>query len=273
MLGFGAEYRLDLFDHVFLRGAVRNDNNQAFADSTTFSIAGAFVVGGSTRVHASYGTGVTNPTFFEQFGFVPGDFIGNPDLLPEEAQGFDFGIEQRFLDDKALVDVTYFNSKLENEIISIYPSVDNDAGESHRQGVEASARFNLGRVSFGGSYTYTEADDPDGTPEVRRPKHQASADVTGRLGPDGRVTFSAGLIYNGRMFDNDYRDYFNNGFVTKKSPLEAFAVVRLAAAYRITDKIEVFGRIENAFDADYEQNISYGAPGRAAYGGVRVVVP
>jgi vitamin B12 transporter len=273
MLGFGAEYRLDLFDRVFLRGAVRHDDNRAFADVTTFSIAGAFVVGNGTRLHASYGTGVTNPTFFEQFGFVPGDFVGNPDLLPEKAKGFDFGIEQHFLDNKGLIDVTYFNSKLENEIISIYPSVENDIGKSKREGVEVTARFNLGSISFGGSYTYTDADDPDGTREVRRPRHQASADVTGRFGPDGRASFSTGLIYNGRMLDNDFRDYFNNGFVTEKSPLESFTIVRLAAAYRVTDQIEVFGRIENAFDEDYQQNISYGAPGRAVYGGVRVVVP
>src|SRR5690606_29278439 len=132
-------------------------------------------------------------------------------------------------------DVTYFNSKLKNEIISIYPSVENDVGESDREGVEVTARFNLGSISFGGSYTYTDADDPDGTREVRRPKHQASADITGRFGPDNRASFSAGLIYNGRMLDNDFRDYFNNGFVTEKSPLESFTIVRLAAAYRVTD--------------------------------------
>jgi len=273
MLGFGAEYRLDLFDRVFLRAAVRRDDNDAFADATTFSLAGAFMAGSATRVHASYGTGVTNPTFFEQFGFVPGDFVGNPDLVPEKAKGFDVGIEQRFMGEKGVVDVTYFNSKLENEIISIYPSVENDVGESEREGVEVTARFNLGAISFGGSYTYTDADDPDGTPEVRRPKHQASADVTGRFGPQNRATVSAGLIYNGRMLDTDFRDYFNNGFVAEKSPLDAFTVVRIAAAYRVTDGVEVFGRIENALDEDYEQNISYATPGRAVYGGVRFVMP
>jgi len=272
MLGFGAEYRLDLFDALFLRAAVRHDDNDDFDDATTFSLAGSWVLG-STRPHASYGTGVTNPTFFEQFGFVPGTFVGNPNLTPEKAEGFDVGIEQRFLDDKVLVDVTYFNSTLEDEIVSAFPSIANDIGKSDREGVELSARVDLGAISFGGSYTYLDADDPDGTEEVRRPKDQASFDVSGRFGPEQRGSFSAGLIYNGEMLDTDYRNYFNNGFVAEKSSLEAYTVVRLSAAYKVTDQFELFGRLENAFDEDYQEAIGYGPPGRAVYGGVRFVLP
>lgn len=224
---------------------------------------------GSTRFHASYGTGVTNPTFVEQFGFVPGTFVGNPNLRPEKAKGFDVGIEQRLLDDRLVLDVTCFNSTLEDEIISLFPSVENDVGESDREGVELSARFILGAVSIGGSYTYLDAEDPDGTREVRRPRHQGSFDVSGKFGPEQRGSFSAGLIYNGRMLDSDFRNYFNNGFVTEKSPLESFTVVRAAASYRITDTLELFGRIENAFDEEHQQSISYATPGRAVYGGLR----
>src|SRR5690606_35838708 len=119
-----------------------------------------------------------NPTFFEQFGFVPGTFVGNADLVPERAKGFDIGIEQRLLNDRLLVDVTYFNSELTDEIVSVFPSVENDFGKSKRAGVEVSARVHVAGLDLGGSYTYLDAQDPDGTDEVRRPKHQASFDVT-----------------------------------------------------------------------------------------------
>lgn len=274
MLGFGAEYRLDLLDSVFLRGAVRHDDNEAFEDVTTFSVTGSWVIRSSgTRVHASYGTGVTNPTFFEQFGFVPGTFVGNPNLVPERAEGFDIGVEQRFLGNRALVDLTYFNSTLEDEIIDAFPSVANDFGESDREGVEVSARVNLGMFDVGGSYTYLDASDPDGTAEVRRPKHQASFDVSGRFGLEARGGVSAGVIHNGRMLDNDFRNFFTNGFVPEKNPLGSYTVVRLSASYRITDSLEVFGRLENALDEDYQETVSYAKPGRAAYGGVRIVLP
>lgn len=272
LLGFGAEYRLDLFENLHLRGAIRHDDNDDFEDATTYSLAGSWVLG-STRLHASYGTGVTNPTFTEQFGYVPGQFVGNPDLMPEKAKGFDVGIEQRLFDNKLLLDATYFNSTLTNEIISVYPSVENDLGESKREGIELTARVDLGSISFGGSYTYLDATDPDGSKEVRRPKNQASFDVTGRFGPEDRASFSAGLIYNGEMLDNDYRNYFTNGFVAEKSPLDAYTVVRLAGSYKLNDSVEFFARLENALDADYEEVLSYGTPGRAVYGGLRFVLP
>jgi vitamin B12 transporter len=273
-LGYGAEYRLDLAETVFLRAAIRHDENDAFGDATTFSLAGSWVIQPSgTRVHASYGTGVTNPTFFEQFGFIPDQFVGNPDLTPEKAGGFDFGVEQRLFEDKLLLDVTYFSATLKDEIVSAFPSVANDIGESDREGVELSARVTLGSISVGGSYTYLDATDPDGTEEVQRPKDQASFDVTGRFGPRDRASFSAGLIHNGRMLDNDFRDYFNNGFVSEKTPLAAYTAVRLSAGYRLTDTLELFGRLENAFDAAYEEVLSYGTPGRAVYAGVRFVLP
>jgi vitamin B12 transporter len=272
LFGFGAEYRLDLFDSLFLRGAVRRDDNDDFADTTTFSLAGSWVLG-STRVHSSYGTGVTNPTFFEQFGFIPGSFEGNPDLTPEKARGFDIGIEQLLLDDRLLVDVTYFRSDLTDEIVDMFPSVENDLGKSRRRGVEVSARVHLAGLDVGGSYTYLDAEDPDGTVEVRRPRHQASFDASGRFGPDRRGAFSAGVIYNGERFDNDFRDYFNNGFVAGKTRLGAYTMVRAAASYRVTDQVELFGRVENAFDETYQETIGYAAAGRGVFGGVRLILP
>src|SRR5690606_5805345 len=118
------------------------DENAGFQNATTFSLAGSWVLG-SSRLHASYGTGVTNPTFSEQFGFVPGTFVGNSGLLPERARGFDMGLEQRLLDDRLLVDVTYFNSDLTDEIVSVFPTVENDFGKSKREGVEVSARVHM----------------------------------------------------------------------------------------------------------------------------------
>ena len=272
LLGYGAEYRLDLFRSLYLRAAVRHDENGDFADATTFSLSGSWVLN-NTRLHASYGTGVTNPTFFEQFGFVPGTFVGNPAVTPEKARGFDIGVEQHLFDGRMLVDLTYFNSTLEDEIISLFPSVENDRGKSRREGVEASARVDIGAVAINGTYTYLDARDPDNTREVRRPKHQASLDVTGNFGADDRGSFSAGLIYNGDVLDNDFRDYFNNGFVAEKSRLDAYSLFRVSVSYKVTEAMEVYGRAENLFDTQYQQSISYAAPGRGVFAGVRFVLP
>jgi vitamin B12 transporter len=273
MLGYGAEYRLELADSLFLRAAVRHDDNDAFEDATTYSLAGSWVIPPSgTRLHASYGTGVTNPTFFEQFGFVPDQFVGNPDLHPEKADGFDFGVEQRLFDNRLLLDATYFNAALEDEIVSVFPSVENDLGESDREGVELTARVELGAISFGGSYTYLDATDPDGTEEVGRPRDRAGFDVTAHFAHD-RGSVTAGVIHNGQMLDNDFRNYFTNGFVAEKTALDSNTVVRIAGSFNVTDSLELFGRVENVFDEDYQEVISYATPGTAVYGGLRFVIP
>jgi len=44
----------------------------------------------------------------------------------------------------------------------------------------------------------------------------------------------------------------------------------VGASYPVSDAIRVFGRIENALDAEYEEVFGFGTPGRAAHGGVRV---
>ena len=40
--------------------------------------------------------------------------------------------------------------------------------------------------------------------------------------------------------------------------------------YKLSDRFSIYGRVENLFGEDYEEVFSFAAPGRAAYGGVRV---
>jgi vitamin B12 transporter len=270
--GFGLEYRLELWEQLYLSAAARLDRNDDFDDAETLSLGASWVIGESgLRLHASYGTGVTNPTFSEQFGFVPGTFVGNPNLTPEKAEGFDFGLEQTLFGGAALLDVTFFQSTLEDEIVSAFPSVANDAGESERRGIETSLSADVAGFSLTGSYTFTDADDPDGTDEVRRPEHMASFDVSRRFLAD-RLGLAAGVVYNGDMLDNDYRNYYTNGFVAEMTPVDAYALVRISGDYQITDSVALFGRVENALDEDYTETIGYAAPGAAAFAGVRVTL-
>lgn len=269
ILGVGLEYRLTLFENLFLNAALRHDQNSAFSDATTYNLNGSWVIAGTgTRLHANYGKGVTNPTFTEQFGFFPGQFVGNPDLTPEQAKGFDVGIEQR-IGDAVVLDLTWFQSTLTDELIDVFPSVENDTGESEREGVEFSARANLGRINLGGSYTWLNARDPDGTREVRRPEHQASLDAGLTFGPAERGNLTLGLIYNGEMLDTDFRNFFVT-FAAEKSPLEDYVLARIAGSYQLTETLQLFGRVENLLDEDYAQAISYASPGLSAYGGLRV---
>ena len=266
--GVGLEHRFDVGDRLFLSATLRRDENDAFQDQTTWSTGVSWVAfEAGTRLHASYGVGVTNPTFFEQYGFVPGQFTGNPNLAPEESKGWDVGFEQTMLEGALVLDLTYYDAVLEHEIHALFPSVVNANGASDRRGVELSLDY---RPTTGmlvrGAYTYTGADEPGGQ-EVLRPEHAASLLVDQRL-LDDRLTLGASLVFNGEQLDHDFRNFFVT-FASERTPIDGYTLVNLNARFQVLDTLEVYARVENLFDANYEEAISFSSPGRSIYSGVR----
>ncbi|WP_198174258.1 TonB-dependent receptor plug domain-containing protein [Mesorhizobium xinjiangense] len=268
------QYRGDFLEQVSVNASVRHDFNDAFDDATTFSLSVAWRVPGTeARLHTSVGTGVTNPTFYEQFGYVPSAFVGNPNLKPEESLGWDIGLEYGFFDRALVVDLTYFNQDLTNEIFTSYagplPTPVNMDGVSDRQGVELAATLNLTNgLSATATYTYTDAAEQQvaGGPqlrEVRRPEHSGSFNVAYTfLQNRGRVFGE--VVFNGDMLDLDFSTY-----PSTRVTLDGYTVVNVGGSYRFNDSFEAFGRVENLFDEDYEEVLGYNTQGRVAFIGLR----
>lgn len=273
ILGLVAEYRGTFFDVFDLQASIRRDINDPFPDATTYSVGGSWRHAPTgTRLHASIGEGVTNPTFFEQFGAFPPFFFGNPDVRPERVFMWDAGIEQRLLDDRLVVDVTYFRGHFEDEIVTVFDpglganTTANATGKSPRQGIEVSATMRpIEPLAITASYTWTDAEDAlTGAREVRRPKHTASLDATLALF-GGRGEVSLGLSYTGKQTDLDF-----STFPSSTVTLDDFLLVDLAARYRLTDTVELFGRIENLTDTEYEEVFNFSSQGITAFAGVRI---
>jgi vitamin B12 transporter len=69
----------------------------------------------------------------------------------------------------------------------------------------------------------------------------------------------------GRRSDRDF-DLFPAPVVK----LGAYWLGSMRLAYRLVQQVEVFGRIENGFDANYQDVFGYNAPGRSVHAGFRV---
>ena len=267
--GVAAEYRVRLPSLTSLTLSLRRDWHELFADATTYRITAAHPLSQRVKLRASYGTGTANPTLFELFGFIPGSFDPNPDLMPEKSRGFDMGVDFA-VGEGGKLSLTYFNADLENEISGTFDtntfraSVDNLSGKSKRRGLEVEAEYapsdNL-KVWF--AYTYTDSKQPDGQIEVRRPRHVGSAAITyaPRVGA-GAVTLA--VDYNGRQEDLDFRQ-----FTSARVSLRDYMLVRLAGQYNLTRNVSLTARIENLLDQDYEEIFSYRPSGRAFYAGVQ----
>lgn len=261
-----AEYRVGFYDRLFLGGNLRHDDNDSFTDFTTWHINASLDLKEiGVRPHASTGTSVALPGMFEQFGSVLGVFVGNPNLVPEESYSWDAGVEVTLLDGRAIVDITYFEADLTNEIAGFGNTIRNEIGVSERRGIEISGRYAVSQsLTFGASYTYLDAINPDGSEEIRRPPHTARADLNYTFS-DGRGNFNLAAIYNGDAKDSNFAT-FPATIVT----LDEYILLNAAASYEVQPGFEVFGRVENILDEDYEAVSGYNTPGVAAYAGVRI---
>ncbi len=284
-LSKAAEYRGEFFDRLFVAATIRHDDSDSLRDFTTWRTSAALKVPlgmAGLRLHGSAGTGVKFPTMFEQFG-VTSAFIPNPNLRSEESFGWDAGAELSLLDSRAVVDVTYFKADLENEIETLFlpfgdprclaigtffcSTVENRVGKSRREGIEVTARLQVtDSLRVSGSYTRLNATDPDGLKKIRRPEHAGRLDID--LGfAEGRGNVRLSAIYNGAADDIAFLLPF---FTPTRVTLNDYWLVNVAASYKVRPWLELFGRIENALDADYQEVYGFETAGRAAYGGLKL---
>ncbi len=274
-VAYTGEWRGGLAERLFLTAGVRRDDNDNFQDFTTWRTAVSLVVSELyMRPHASAGTAVKLPTMFEQFGTSP-FFVPNPSLAPEESFGWDAGVELTFFKGIVVFDATYFHANLTDKIDGTAPgprpgtftSV-NLSGESTREGVELSARVKLAsNVTLGGAYTYTDARNPNGDREFRRPPHAARADIAyGFAG--GRGTATLGAIYNGRMDDIAFEMPFF--FPTHRVVLGDYWLVNSTVSYKLVPGVEAFGRVENLLDKQYQEVFGFEAAPITVFAGLKL---
>lgn len=263
------EYRGAFLDRFFVNAGVRHDLNDRFGDATTYSLSGAWKITPATRLHASIGTGVTAPTFFEQFGYVPGSFVGNPGLVPEKSTGWDVGVEQRFFHGMVVTDITYFHQDLTNEIVAAPTTVINQNGQSNRRGVEVAATLDLfNGFTATATYTYTKSTEQTAAggqrlDEVRRPQHSGSFSTAYQF-YENRARVFGEVVFNGKMYDQDFAE-----FPALRVALPAYTVVNVGGSFKFTENLEAYGRVDNLLDADYEEVFDYNSPGLTAFVGVK----
>lgn len=261
------EYRGGFANGLDVQAGARFDDNDVFEDATTWNIGLAYQIPDtSVRLHASAGTGIVNPSYFELYADAFG-YTGNPNLNPERNKSFDIGAEFAFFDGRGLIDVTYFNETLTDEITAVSTgpgtfSYENQAGDSDRQGIEVSGTMQAtDALALRMAYTYIDAQNPDGSVEVRRPRHElalgATLDTFG-----GRGTVSADLRHVSGNFDTQ----FFGAFATAELP--AYTTVDVAARYELTDTLTLNGRVTNLFDDDAVDVWGFASRGRAAYVGI-----
>lgn len=271
---FVGEWRAEWGNAVITDVALRHDDFTRFEDATTLRVHAELKLGGGVSLVGGYGEGIAQPSFIDLFGFGVGSgFIGNPDLLPERSSGYEGGL--RWTRPDLSLETVAFSNDLVDEIVedfSISPNntVVNAPGESRRRGIEVSAEWRpVAGLRIGANYTYVDTRETDagaGTAlrEVRRPEHTANLFAAWR---SDRLTIGGALAYVGERIDRDF-----DLFPSPRVELDAYVLASARIAYRLTDTIEAFGRVENGFDESYQDVVGYATPGRSVHAGVRLAL-
>lgn len=254
------------FTGLAVTGGVRHDDHSQFGGATTFGANANYSPnGGATNVRLSYGEGFKAPSLYQLYD----TFSGNRALTPERSKSYDVGFDQRLDGGRAVLSVTAFQRDTRNQInydVSLppfggYANLD----RTRAKGVEASIALKpVDALTVTGSYSYVDARDRSagsatyGNRLARRAANAVSVSAD-YVWPFGLSTGATVTMVG---------DSFDNAANTRR--LDGYALAGIRASFPVGEHLEVYGRVDNLTDENYQTAYGYGTYGRAAYGGVRV---
>lgn len=261
-----AEATVNIANFVFVAGGRYTAFNQ-YGDIWTYRIAGSYKIDKTdTTLHASVATGFSPPSSQDilfRFNTEP--------LRPEEALGWDAGVEQRFWNRRVIVGATYFYNDLSNLIgfNGLFETL--NLGAARTQGIETEFRANpLTDLTLSASYTYLDAEKtsaadvgaPQGSRLPRRPRNEVYLSASYLWCKKLRTTIAAKWV--------NAREELNRNFFGPNFDIEDYNFVNFAAEYAVTPYFSVYGRIDNLTNEHYSEVFGFPALGRAQYIGVKV---
>lgn len=254
---FYGQYMLGLTDDWTLTAGGRHDDHDQFGTFNTYRFTTAYNLPDTdTTLRASYGTGFKAPTLFQLFHPT----FGTSSLRPEESTGYDFGIEQRFFDDRVNATVTAFHNDFENLIIfdtgtSSYRNVK----KANAEGIETGLTFRASPdLLLSGNYVYMLSEDESNNRALqRRPRHSMTLSADYDVSEKGRI--GASWRFVSRQWDT----------TSGTREVKPYGTVDLTGSYDINPNFTLYSRLENLFDRDYGEVARYNAAGMSAYVGVK----
>jgi vitamin B12 transporter len=250
--GVNAELLFSPTDRIDVSASLRYDDNSTFSGKTTGRVAAVWRPVEDLAFRAVVGTGFRAPSLNERFG----PFGANPNLKPEQSVSYELGVEKTF-GAVGTIRAMVFYTDIDDLIDYIGAGYTQVAGTSTSEGIEISGEYAVtSDFSVFSNYTYTNARDEKGARRARVPQH----DLVVGLSNDFTDRFS-GYV--------DVRHVADVVASNAANTLSDYTVVGAGISYDVTPNAELYLRLENIFDEDYQTAFGYNQPGRAAYVGLR----
>jgi vitamin B12 transporter len=265
--GVYLEDQLNIDKSFFASIGARYDHHEKFGSVLTFRIAPAYVFWSTrTKIKATYGTGFKAPSLF----YLYDPAYGNPNLSPEKSKGWDAGIEQYLFGYRVTAGLTYFQNTFTDRF-----GFDNNfktinVNKSKTKGFEFYINTKLSNaLILNANYTITESEDlspgsaDENLPLLRRPKHKAVISIDYNFTESFNAAVDA--IFVGKREDKDFSTY-----PATRITIDSYTLLNASATYKVTGFLQIYGRLINILDSNYEEVYGYGTAKRSGYVGVKI---
>jgi len=258
--------QIKLFDRSFTTLGVRYDDNNRFGGHETWRVSELYHIKETgSRLKGNYGTGFKAPSLNQLYDTIYGS--GNPNLKPETSVNWDVGLEQDLLSKKITAGVSYFNNEFNNLIdyLKVVPYTNSNVSRAKASGVETFMELHpLTDLTFRGNYTYQQTLNMVTDTQLRlRPRNKASFDA------DYQFLEKAHIHVNVLMVGQKADGAYISG-ASVPVTIASYALLNLAGSYDVNKHLQVFARIDNVLNKQYEEVYGYGTSSIAGYGGVKL---
>jgi vitamin B12 transporter len=252
--GIFGELRLSPAETIDITLSARQDDHSEFGGFTTGRAAVAWRVQPDLILRGSFGRGFRAPSLFE----LSSDF-GDPMLDPERSYSADLGVEKRFANGGSLR-VTGFYLEVQDLIDfdfatnvcgSGFGCFAQVPGKSKRSGVEVEVEMPLtDRIGLTAGYTYTDSSTNASSAWALVPKHDMVASLTAQM-----TDQTTGLLTVQHVAGRDNQD--------------DYTLFNATVTYDVTERAQLYLRVENLLNEDYQFVPGFGTSDRAFHVGLR----
>lgn len=263
-----AQADLNLPGNFHLLTSGRFDEHDSFSSKGTYTaqLSREFEATGTT-LFAKSSTGYKAPSG-QDFIYLSSN-LDPTTLQPEESLTWEIGVRQTIFNERSSIALTYFRADVDNLIdVDPFTFVDPAIVDTESQGLELELVYSpVEKLHFYTNATWLDALITDGqylggfggSPGdrlTRRPEYSIAGGVV--VSGD---TWKLGAEIRGAYERLDAANFY----------LDDYTVARLFGSVEVSRNVELYGRLENVFDLDYENTSGFEAAGFGVFGGVRVV--
>ena len=249
-------YQFQPIKDLVISAGIRNDDNKGFNSKTTRKISAAYRVFENLSIKTSWGEGFKVPTIFQTTFFCCGAESANTNIRPEESTSYDLGFDFS-LKDKFSFSLVYFKKDINDQInfsfgLGGYENIDFVESD----GFEISVNSQISEeINLYLNYSYIDSIDGRGQRLINIPKDSGELALT--YNSSFNLSGSLTIKYNG----SEISTYGN---------LDSWSRADINLFYKLNNFSEVYFRVENLLNKNYQQVFGYGTPDRSGLVGVKV---